>query len=253
MHHFHTFAVFAGFIFISNAFLTAKRGTRYERSSLIVEQECLSSGYPSFLRQKKRNGYLWLKSECDSNQEGGPQQECGEDTSIKSTFVLERNNPEPTEAELSNENLVKNVLQENTDEEVNFLVWKCLGYRYNPETEEWTNEDVFPKWREKYPSPPDLIGVTRTYSKEVDQPVMKANQQLVRSIPMPYKQILKQEMKKVGWKGYKMEGLTPNKTRRAQVTNWLLFYREKLWGVPLEELIRRKEEENQEGVRSDQY
>ncbi|CAM9243749.1 unnamed protein product [Heterosigma akashiwo] len=54
---------------------------------------------------------------------------------------------------------------------------------------------------------------------------MKANQQLVRSIPMPYKQILKQEMKKVGWKGYKMEGLTPNKTRRAQVTNWLLFYR----------------------------
>jgi len=60
---------------------------------------------------------------------------------------------------------VKNVLQENTDEEVNFLVWKCLGYRYNPETEEWTNEDVFPKWREKYPSPPDLIGVTRTYSK----------------------------------------------------------------------------------------
>lgn len=37
-----------------------------------------------------------------------------------------------------------------------------------------------------------------------------------------------------------MEGLTPNMTRRAQVANWLIYYREALHGVPIEELRRRK-------------
>mmetsp|Transcript_35719 Transcript_35719/g.47126 ORF Transcript_35719/g.47126 Transcript_35719/m.47126 type:complete len:238 (+) Transcript_35719:145-858(+) len=179
-------------------------------------------------------------------------QQAQEETAER-TFFLDRSSPEPTAEELTNENLVKIVLQESTDEETNFLVWKCLGYRYNQETEEWSNENTFPKWREKYPSPPDLIGVTRTYSKEVDGPVLKANQALVRSIPMEYKQTLKKELKKVGWTGYMMEGLTPNKTRRAQVTNWILFYREKLFGVSIDELIRRKEKESQEGIRSPQY
>jgi hypothetical protein len=34
--------------------------------------------------------------------------------------------------------------------------------------------------------------------------------------------------------------LTPNKTRRAQCANWLLYYREELFGYTLEELLERK-------------
>jgi hypothetical protein len=34
--------------------------------------------------------------------------------------------------------------------------------------------------------------------------------------------------------------LTPNLTRRAQCTNWLLFYREELFGYTVEELRERR-------------
>jgi hypothetical protein len=34
--------------------------------------------------------------------------------------------------------------------------------------------------------------------------------------------------------------LTPNLTRRAQCTNWLLFYREELFGFTVEELKERR-------------
>jgi hypothetical protein len=34
--------------------------------------------------------------------------------------------------------------------------------------------------------------------------------------------------------------LTPNLTRRAQCTNWLLFYREELFGYSVEELRERR-------------
>jgi hypothetical protein len=34
--------------------------------------------------------------------------------------------------------------------------------------------------------------------------------------------------------------LTPNKTRRAQCANWLLYYREELFGYTVEELRERK-------------
>jgi hypothetical protein len=34
--------------------------------------------------------------------------------------------------------------------------------------------------------------------------------------------------------------LTPNLTRRAQCTNWLLFYREELFGYTVEELKDRR-------------
>ena len=42
--------------------------------------------------------------------------------------------------------------------------------------------------------------------------------------------------------------LTPNKTRRAQCANWLLYYREELFGYTLEELkekrrVKQEEEE----------
>ncbi len=36
--------------------------------------------------------------------------------------------------------------------------------------------DVFPKWKEVYPAPVDLIGVTRIYQPEIDKPVKTALQ-----------------------------------------------------------------------------
>jgi hypothetical protein len=163
-------------------------------------------------------------------------------------FVLTRTG-EPTKEELTNENLVRIVRSECTDLEVNTLVWKCLGYRFDPETETWNPLMVFPKWKDKYPTPPDLIGMRRIYDKEVDQPSLKANQSLVRSVPVHAKQSLKTHLRPVGFKGYQYSELTPNKTRRAQCTNWLVYYREELFGYSLEALQEKKrtkqaEEEN---------
>ena len=86
-------------------------------------------------------------------------------------------------------------------------MWKCLGYRFVPEKEEWNSDEVFPKWREKYPSPPDLIGMQRIYTKEIDQPSLKANQSLVRSVPVESKQSLKAHLKPLGFRGYKVGGV----------------------------------------------
>lgn len=154
-------------------------------------------------------------------------------------FVLDRCGG-PTIAELTNENILKIVNIECSDLEVNTLVWKCLGYRFNAENEEWTPDKVFPKWLEKYPTPPDLIGMRRIYTKEIDQPSLKSNQSIVRSIPAEFKQSLKTHLKPLGFRGYKLADLTPNKTRRAQCANWLLYYREQLFGYTLEELTERR-------------
>ncbi|CAN0217073.1 unnamed protein product [Ectocarpus sp. 8 AP-2014] len=83
---------------------------------------------------------------------------------------------EPTAEELSNENLIKIVAEKSTDEEVNVIVWKCLGYRYDAGEDAWKAVKVFPRWEAMYPEPPDLLGVTRVYEKSVDKPVLKAVQ-----------------------------------------------------------------------------
>ncbi len=118
-------------------------------------------------------------------------------------FILTRSGP-PTKEELSNENLYKILMIECSDLEVNTLVWKCLGYRFDEEDQQWKNDDVFPKWREKYDSPPDLIGMQRIYTKEVDQVSLKANQSLVRSVPVDNKQSLKTHLRPLGFTGYKV-------------------------------------------------
>lgn len=118
-------------------------------------------------------------------------------------FVISRSGP-PTPEELSNENILKIVKIECTDLEANTLVWKCLGYRFDEENEEWTPEEVFPKWKERFPDPPDLIGMKRVYSREVDQPSLRSNQALVRSIPADNKQSLKVHMKPLGWTGFQV-------------------------------------------------
>lgn len=160
------------------------------------------------------------------------------------SFIVSREG-ELTKEELSNENIMKIVKIKCTDLEVNTLVWKGLGYRFDPDTETWNNEKVFPNWKNKFPSPPDLIGMQRVYSKEVDQPSLRSNQQLVKSVPVESKQSLKKFLKPLGWPGYQFKELTPNKTRRAQCANWLLFYREELFGYTLEELIERKKKKQE--------
>mmetsp|Transcript_12980 Transcript_12980/g.18373 ORF Transcript_12980/g.18373 Transcript_12980/m.18373 type:complete len:283 (+) Transcript_12980:48-896(+) len=154
-------------------------------------------------------------------------------------FVLSRGGG-PVDAELANENILKIVMIECSDLEVNTLAWKCLGYRFDEENECWTNEEVFPKWRENYPEPPDFIGMQRIYTKEVDRPSLRANQAISKAVPVESKQSLKRHLKPLGFKGYLYSELTPNKTRRAQVANWLLYYREELMGYTLEELLERR-------------
>lgn len=152
----------------------------------------------------------------------------------------------PTEQELSNENILKIVRSECTDLEVNTLVWKCLGYRFQGNESMWTSVECFPKWREKYPTPPDFIGMQRIYSKEIDMPSLRSNQALVRSIPDYAKQQLRKHLKPLGFSGYKVAELTPNKTRRAQCANWLLYYREELFGFSIDELLERKRRREQD-------
>ena len=118
-------------------------------------------------------------------------------------FVVTRTGG-PQKEELSNENMLRIVRMECNDLEVNTLVWKCLGYRFDPEKEEWTNEEVFPKWKEKFPTPPDFIGMQRIYSKEIDEPCLRSNQQLVRSIPSESKQQLRKHLKPLGFPGFKV-------------------------------------------------
>eukprot|EP00984_Skeletonema_dohrnii_P026628 scaffold15984_cov127-Skeletonema_dohrnii-CCMP3373.AAC.4 len=154
-------------------------------------------------------------------------------------FIISRTGP-PTAEEMSNEQMLKIVKIECNDLEVNTLVWKCLGYRFNEEEEKWEPTEVFPNWKERFPDPPDFIGMQRVYSREVDQPSLRSNQALVRSIPPGNKQSLKTQLKPIGWKGYNYKELTPNKTRRAQCANWIVFFREELFGYTVEELKERR-------------
>ena len=110
----------------------------------------------------------------------------------------------PTVEELANENILRIVLSECSDLEVNTLVWKGLGYRFDTEKEEWNNSECFPKWKEKYPTPPDFIGMQRMYSREIDVVSLRANQALVKSVPLDNKQGLKAQMKPLGWKGFQV-------------------------------------------------
>mmetsp|Transcript_4304 Transcript_4304/g.12362 ORF Transcript_4304/g.12362 Transcript_4304/m.12362 type:complete len:309 (+) Transcript_4304:163-1089(+) len=155
-------------------------------------------------------------------------------------FVVSRSGG-PTAEELTSENLIRIVNRRSnvTDLEVNTLVWKCLGYRF--EEGEWTASEVFPKWKERFPDPPDVIGMQRFYAKEVDRPSLKGNQALHTSIPMEFKQSIKRLLRPYGFTGYMLSELTPNLTRRAQCTNWLLYYREELFGYTLEELKERRQ------------
>lgn len=95
------------------------------------------------------------------------------------------------------------------DATVNQMIWQCLGYRYDASTQTWDGSKVAPEWRDEYPTPPDFIA---------DRP---PNVKLGRSTPAANKQLLKEQL---GFQGYKIDELIPRKTRRAQISNWLLSY-----------------------------
>ncbi len=95
------------------------------------------------------------------------------------------------------------------DATVNELVWHCLGYRYDPNSQKWDSTAADPQWREEYPEPPNFIAER--------PPTVK----LTRSIPKGNKQILKE---KLGFKGYKIGEFGPRQTRRATAANWLFSY-----------------------------
>ncbi|MBI4782595.1 MAG: DUF1823 family protein [Oscillatoriophycideae cyanobacterium NC_groundwater_1537_Pr4_S-0.65um_50_18] len=98
---------------------------------------------------------------------------------------------------------------EMADDDVNQLLWHCLGYRYDDGTGQWDSSAVELEWRSDYPDPPDFIASRPAIVK------------LTRSIPPQNKQLLKE---KLGFAGYKIDQLTPRKTRRATIVNWLLSY-----------------------------
>jgi hypothetical protein len=103
------------------------------------------------------------------------------------------------------------ILQDTiADATVNALLWKCLGYRYDQDSQQWLTDGVDPDWREAYPEPPNFIE---------SRP---ATVKLTRSIPPEDKQRLKEEL---GFTGYQVNELVPRKTRRATAVNWLLSYR----------------------------
>ncbi|MBJ7901474.1 MAG: DUF1823 family protein [Cyanobacteria bacterium RI_101] len=98
--------------------------------------------------------------------------------------------------------------QEVSDDTVNQLLAESLGYRFDPESQTWDCGAVEESWRGEYPEPPDFL--------ENRPPMVK----LTRSIPAPYKQLLKE---KLGFGGYKIGEFTPNHTRRATAVSWFLY------------------------------
>lgn len=141
-----------------------------------------------------------------------------------------------TVEELLDENILKIVDLSASDEDCNTLAWKCLGYAYVEEQGVWNADNVFPKWRAKYPEPVDLIGVTRIYDPSVDMPVRKASIDLMRAIPRDFKGGIRTLQATVGFDGFKVNELTPRITRRAQLCNFIMYYRERLHGKSLDEL-----------------
>jgi Domain of unknown function (DUF1823) len=96
-----------------------------------------------------------------------------------------------------------------SDETVNALLWDCLGYRYNPDLDQWDTAAVPREWSTDYPQPPDFMG---------SRP---ATVKLTRSIPVAHKQLLKEQL---GFTGYQVSDLNPRRTRRATAVSWLLSH-----------------------------
>lgn len=138
--------------------------------------------------------------------------------------------------ELEDERLMA-LLMQKRDEELNILTWKCLGYKYVAigAGYAWDTAGVFPKWRSKYPIPPDLAGLNG-YTPET----IEAVEFLVRLTAQEYHDALERHAKSRGLR-YSPKHVSPTATRKVEVTQWLMYYRDKYFGMPTEELLRRKQ------------
>ncbi|CAN8067929.1 unnamed protein product [Agarophyton chilense] len=122
------------------------------------------------------------------------------------------------------EDILHIVKGDTPDSWVNEIVHTFLGWRKLADGS-WNDDLVGPEWKKQYPNgPPDFIGDPNDYSPEVDLPVKLAMQKLVRSIPAEYKQLLKEVLRPLGFRGWKIADLTPNRTRRATAMNWVLYW-----------------------------
>lgn len=87
-------------------------------------------------------------------------------------------------------------------------VWERLGYE--PTDDGWRSGGATPDdWADRFPQGPALIA---------QRPPSVL---LTRSIPKPYKQLLKEQL---AFAGYRIGELYPRRTRRATAVNWLLAW-----------------------------
>ena len=98
-----------------------------------------------------------------------------------------------------------------SDQFVAQLVWERLGYRPSTGADGmWRAGPQTPAdWSEAFPEAPPVIAAR------------PAAVRLTRSIPKPYKQLLKEQLH---FTGYRIGELYPRRTRRATVVNWLLAF-----------------------------
>ena len=108
--------------------------------------------------------------------------------------------------------LFQQILEDRcSDRAVCELVWERLGYEPSTTDQDaWLPGPSLPaEWLEAFPQPPQIIA---------ERP---ASVRLTRSVPKEHKQLLKQQL---GFKGYKIGGLYPRRTRRATAVSWLLAW-----------------------------
>ncbi|CDF34714.1 unnamed protein product [Chondrus crispus] len=126
--------------------------------------------------------------------------------------------------QITGQDLLAIIRGDTPDAWVNEILRTFLGWK-QMENGEWNDDEVQPMWKKAYKrGPPDFIGKKGDYTPEMDRPVKIAVQNLSRSIPSDYKQLLKPTMKPLGFSGWKVADLTPNLTRRAQAVNWIIYW-----------------------------
>lgn len=126
--------------------------------------------------------------------------------------------------QITGQDLLAIIRGETPDEWVNEILRALLGWR-QMENGAWNDDLVQPMWKKAYnKGPPNFIGIEGDYRPEKDRPVKIAVQNLSKSIPPEHKQSLKPAMKPLGFSGWKVADLTPNRTRRAQAVNWIIYW-----------------------------
>lgn len=125
---------------------------------------------------------------------------------------------------ITGDDLLALVRQDAPDFWVNEMARSLLGW-FETADGGWDASHVTAPWADDYPDgPPDFIGSAHDFSPETDRPVKKAVQKLTRSIPAPYKQIMRDVLGPLGFPGWTIRDLTPNRTRRSTVANFIIYW-----------------------------